>query len=76
MQFMDYDKIKEYHERRPFKPFDIKMSDGRVYTVDHPEFLAQSPTRRYVLYVTDDGRDVALDAQHITTLKVANTYAA
>jgi hypothetical protein len=73
---MDYDKIKEYHERRPFKPFDIRTADGRVYSVDHPEFLMQSRNRRTVVYTTEDDREVALDARQITALEVANTHAA
>lgn len=73
---MIYEQVREHHERRPFKPFDIRMSDGRVYTVDHPEFLMQSRTRRCVVYTTEDDREVVLDAQHITSLEVANTAAA
>ena len=73
---MDYSKIKEYHERRPFKPFDIRTSDGRVYSVDHPEFLMQSRNRQTVVYTTEDDREVTLDAGHITSLEVANTHAA
>ncbi len=73
---MEYDKIKEYHERRPFQPFDIRTSDGRVYTVDHPEFLMQSRSRRVVVYTTEDDREVTIDAGQITALEVANTHAA
>jgi hypothetical protein len=73
---MVYEKIKEFHEFRPFKPFDIKMSDGRVYTIDHPEFLMQSRSRKYVIYTTEDDRKVILVASHITASEVANTHAA
>lgn len=73
---MDYDKIKEYHERRPFQPFFIRSSDGRVYEVDHPEFLKQSRNRKTVVYTTEDDRDVTIDANQITALEVANTHAA
>lgn len=73
---MLYERIREYHQRRPFKPFDIRLSDGRVYTVDHPEFLMQSRTRQFVVYTTEDDREVVLDSRHITSLEVANTPAA
>ena len=73
---MDYEKIKEYHGRRPFKPFDIRTSDGRVYAVDHPEFLMQSRTQSFVVYTTEDDREVTLAADHIVALEVANTHAA
>ena len=73
---MEYGKIKEYHERRPFQPFDIRTSEGRVYTVDHPEFLMQSRNRRTVIYTTEHDREVTIDAGHITALEVADTHAA
>ena len=73
---MEYDKIKDYHERRPFKPFDIRTSEGRVYTVDHPEFLMQSRNRRTVIYMTEDDREVTIDAGQITAVEVASTHAA
>jgi hypothetical protein len=73
---MDYEKFKEYHERRPFAPFDIRTSDGRVYTVDHREFLKQSRNRKTIVYTTEDDRDVTIDANQITALEVANTHAA
>lgn len=73
---MTYDKIKEFHERRPFKPFDIRVSDGRVCTVDHPEFLMQSRSGRVVTFTTEDDREIVIDAGHVTSLEIANTPAA
>ena len=32
---MTIDKLKEYHGRRLFQPFDIRVADGRVRTADH-----------------------------------------
>jgi hypothetical protein len=69
---MTIEKLKEYHERRPFVPFDIKVSDGRVFCVDHAGFLAQSRDGLTVLFVTEDNRDTVIDVSHITTLEVAN----
>jgi hypothetical protein len=37
---MNSGQVRNYHEVRPFQPFEIHMLNGRVYTVDHPEFLA------------------------------------
>ena len=36
---MKMDKIREFLRRQPFQPFEIRTSEGRVYTVDHPEFI-------------------------------------
>lgn len=65
-------KIREILRREPFVPFDIKMSDGRVYEVDHPEFIMQSRDGSVVIFTTEDDRTVFLDSHHITTLEVAN----
>lgn len=73
---MTYDKIKEFHERRPFQRFDIRTSDGRVCTVDHPEFLMQSRNRKVVTFTTEDNRDIVIDVSHVTSLEVTNSPAA
>jgi len=73
---MTIDKIRDYHGRRPFVRFDIRASDGRVYTVDHPEFLMQSCNGRTVSYTRDDDREIVIDVTHITSLEVANSTAA
>jgi hypothetical protein len=65
---MEYDQLRACHERRPFQPFEITTVDGRVYTIDQPEYLAQSPTRRYVLLETDAGRIVTLGADQIAAV--------
>jgi hypothetical protein len=73
---MPIEKLIEYWKRQPFAPFDIKMSDGRVYTVDHPDFLMRSRDNRTIMFVTEDNREVALALVHITSLEVANSPAA
>ena len=39
---MTAERIQEFMHNAPFQPFDIRTSDGRVYTVDHPDFIARS----------------------------------
>ena len=36
----------------------------------------QSRNQRYVIYTTEDYREVVLDLRHVTALEVANTHAA
>ena len=60
-------------QRRPFVAFDIKNADGRLYTVDHPEFIHHSRDGRILYYNTpEDDRLVVIDVQHVVSLEEAN----
>lgn len=65
--------IHDYHQARPFEPFDIRLSDGRVYTVDHPEFLHVSRKGNVIYYSTDDDRLITIAVSQITTLGKVNS---
>ncbi|HSI32884.1 MAG: hypothetical protein ACAI43_12300 [Phycisphaerae bacterium] len=69
---MTDEKIRDYLHRQPFQPFDIRVSDGRCYTVDHPDFLMRSRGGRLVYLVTEDDREIVLDVEHIVSMEVAN----
>lgn len=69
---MKDDRIKEFMHTQPFRPFDIRTSDGRVYSVDHPDFLARSRDGRTITYYTDDDRMVVIDTQQIVAMEIAN----
>ena len=56
----------------PFQPFDIRVSDGRAYTVDHPDFLSRSRTGKFVAYTTDNDRVIIIDLGRVTTLEIIN----
>jgi hypothetical protein len=40
---------------QPFKPFWVKLADGRQLEVRHPENIAMSPNGRDVTVYDDDG---------------------
>jgi hypothetical protein len=70
---MQDEQIVEFIRRAPFIPFDIRTSDGRVYTVDHPEFIARSRDGRTVTFYTpEDSRLVVIDTAQIVALELAN----
>jgi hypothetical protein len=73
---MTNEQVMEFWQRRPFQPFDIRVSEGRVYTVDHPDFLARSRGGTFVTYMTEDDRVIIIDLGHVTALEVSNTHAA
>ena len=55
---MGPEKIKSVHTAKPFRPFILHMADGRQVNVDHPEFMAVSPTGRYAtVYKLDESTE-------------------
>jgi hypothetical protein len=46
----------------PFRPFEIRLADGRSYRVDHPEFLVLAPGARArgAIYFEQNGRTMHL----------------
>ena len=55
---------------QPFRPFTIRMADGRTFDVAHPDFVAQSPSgRTVVVFQTDDSYSL-LDLLLMTELEV------
>jgi hypothetical protein len=66
-------KVLDFMRRVPFEPFDIKTSDGRVYNVDHPEFISVTRDYSLLLYQTpEDDRTVWIDTASIVALEQAN----
>ena len=70
------EQVKSHLTHAPFRPFAIRTTDGRVYTVDHPEFLFLSRDRSVIVYETEDYRIVTIALSQIAALEVANTHAA
>jgi hypothetical protein len=46
---MGPEQVRKAHHAQPFRPFIIHMGNGRQVRVDHPKFMAVSPTGRYAL---------------------------
>jgi hypothetical protein len=51
---MSQDGIKEVLQRTPFMPFTIRMTSGKEYRVNHPEFVSASGTFRRLFVATED----------------------
>lgn len=66
---MTVEKLKKFHERRPFEPFEIFLADGHSFHVDHPEFLMQSRSGRTVTVTAPDDREVVIDLLLVTSLE-------
>ena len=61
---------------QPFRPFTIRMADGRTFEVVHPDFVAQSPSGRTVIVIQPDESYSVLDLLLMTELQVSNGRAA
>ena len=57
---------------QPFRPFTIRMADGRTFDVSHPDFVAQSPSGRTVIVFQPDESYSVLDLLLMTELQVVN----
>jgi hypothetical protein len=69
---MTSERIKELHDARPFKPFAIRMADGRSVRVRHPEFLSRSPSGRTIQVFESDERAHYIDVLLVTEREVGN----
>lgn len=69
---MTIEQLKTVLRQQPFKPFTIRMADGRTFPVTHPDFVAPSPTGRTVIVYQPDDSFSVLDLLLMTELQVAN----
>ncbi len=65
---MNSETVRELLSRRPFEPFEVRMSSGEVHHVRHPEFAILLPSR---LVLADPAADrlSILSLIHITALR-------
>lgn len=66
------DELRAVHLARPFRPFTIRVADGREYFVVHPEFLAYAPPSRTLSVVTPKGFHDIIDLMMITSIHLDN----
>ncbi len=64
---MNLEQIRQRVSGGGFRPFALRTSDGREYTVRHPEMVLVAP--RSVGVVDREGEIVTLDAVHIVAIK-------
>ncbi|CAG0968156.1 hypothetical protein PHYC_01097 [Phycisphaerales bacterium] len=51
---MSPERIKEVYETRPFVPFRLRLGDGTVVPVPHPELMAFFPGGRTIVVTSRD----------------------
>jgi predicted GH43/DUF377 family glycosyl hydrolase len=65
---MNADAIRDFLRREPFEPFVIRMSNGEVHEVRHPECAIVMNTRVLVYYPEKD-RSVYCALIHINAVE-------
>ena len=65
---MSAETIREFLKREPFEPFVIRMSNGEVHHIRHPECAFVMKTKVLVYYPEDD-RSVMCALVHINSVE-------
>jgi hypothetical protein len=55
---MELNAIREALHRQPFRPFSLRLADGRELFVPHPDFVALSPRRVIVINSQDESHSI------------------
>jgi len=67
---MTIEQLKAAHRSTPFRPFTIRMADGRMFPIPHPDFMWMSPSSRTVIVVRDDDSFSILDLLQMTEMQM------
>jgi hypothetical protein len=65
---MTIEQMRATREANPFRPFTVRLSDGRSFRVPHRDYLSMSPSgRTVIIYEADDSCSI-LDLPLVTEL--------
>ena len=73
---MTPDQLRGVHRAVPFRPFTIRMADGRAFHIPHPDFLLITPAGRTVVAVDQNGVAHILDLLLMTEIETDTAPAA
>jgi hypothetical protein len=73
---MTVEQFRATLHQQPFRPFTIRMADGRAFEVVHRDFVALSPAGRTVIVFQRDETYSVLDLLLMSELQVANGHPA
>ena len=66
---MTVQQLRNMHQARPFRPFDIHLADGRSISVEHPELLAVTLGGRTIAVAVEEDAVEVIDLLLVTSLK-------
>ena len=65
---MNADTVRDYLKREPFEPFVIRMLNGEVHEIRHPECAFVMKTK-VIVYYPDDDRCVTCSLVHVNSIE-------
>jgi hypothetical protein len=65
---MTTEQLIAAHKAAPFRPFTLRMVDGRSHKIDHPEFFSYRPGTRTAVAIGPKGGFDVLDTMLISEL--------
>ncbi|MBY0525843.1 MAG: hypothetical protein K2R98_20790 [Gemmataceae bacterium] len=72
---MDLNALKDALRRQPFRPFVMRLADGRQLHVPHPDFVATSARQVVVINPQDESLSI-LEPLLIVSLEIAGSQPA
>jgi hypothetical protein len=63
-------ELHRVHRTRPFRPLSIRLGDGQVLPVPHPEMLSHAPRSRTAVVYRNDGSFEIVDLLLVMGLDV------
>ncbi len=66
---MTKDAIKATLSAQPFKPFALRLKDGKLVSVPHPEFIVVSRTGRTAVVNTEGDKYSIVDLGLVTAVE-------
>jgi hypothetical protein len=69
---MTVQQLMQMQRTQPFRAYRIHLADGRSLEVNHPDFVARSPSGRTVIIYKIDETFEVVDLLLVTSLEVMN----
>ncbi len=69
---MTVEQLLAMQHAQPFRPYRIHMADGRSLDVQHPDFVARSPSGRNIAVYKLDETSEIVDLLLIASFEVLN----
>lgn len=67
---MTADQLRSTRDANPFRPFTMRLADGRYFRITHRDYLSMSPGGRIVIVYDADDSFSILDILLVTELTV------
>lgn len=66
---MTREALKSRLEARPFKPFNLRLTDGATVTIPHPEFVLLSQGGRTAIVNPEGEKFIEVDLGLVTAIE-------